>query len=377
LIKEVSSMKTEKTCPFRKYAFLAFLLLILAVLLSCSENSADVLGSASYRGDGTEDPLAVEARKLTTGKLISRVTGAGVVQGREEVWITSETQGTIREILVAPGSEVNSGDPLIRVDDTLAYWEMKRAEQQFKTADFEYRGKKSSFESGAVSEIEYNRSYSTWFSSRSAFEAAAEAYENCTLRSPVAGHVSRMDTTLRPGGYLRSGAAVMKIVNTDEFLMTISLGQGEVGLITPESPADIVVELADRSLRGQGIVMDISAGSDEETGSFPVRIAWKNEWDGLVKPGMTARAEVETVRGEEGIIIPYDCLLEREGKKWVYLALEEEGALRARPREVVPGTRMGNRIRVDGGLEAGDILITSGLTSLYPGAPVKLTFTGQ
>jgi membrane fusion protein, multidrug efflux system len=347
------------------------------VIASCSGSSADELGSASYQGDGTEEPLAVEARKLTAGKLISRITGAGIIQGREEVWITSETQGTIQEVFVVPGAPVNPGDPLLKVDDTLAYWEMKRAEQQFKTADFEYRGTKSSFESGAVSEIEYNRSYSTWFSSRSAFEAASKAYENCTLRAPVAGRVSRMDTSLSPGGYLRSGAAVMKIVNTDEFLMTISLGQREVGLITTESPAEIFIELADRSLRAGGVVLDISAGSDEETGSFPVRIAWKNEWDGLVKPGMTARAEVETVRGEEGIIIPYDSLLEKEGKKWVFLVLEEKGVTRAGPREVVPGTRMGNRIRIDGGLEAGDILITSGLTSLYPGAPVKLTFTGQ
>ncbi len=372
-MRESCIMKSRGSFKPGTARILAAALVLIFGFSSCGGENPDEVASASYKGDGSEEPRPVEALRLVPGKLISRVSGSGVIMGREEAWITSETQGTVTEVFVSPGDFVVKGDPLLRVDDTLAYWDMKRAEQQFKTSDFEYRGKKNSFESGAVSEIEYNRSYASWYTSRAAYEAAVRAYENCTLRAPLAGHVSRMDTTLTPGNFLRQGTAVMKIINTDEFILNIALGQGEVGLISPDAPADVFIDLTDRNLSGKGSVLDISAGSDGETGSFPVRVVWKNTWDGLVKPGMTARVDVETPNTGESIIIPFDSIIEREGKQWVFLAQEEEGFLRARPREVIPGPRLGNRIIISEGLGEGEILITSGLTSLYPGAPVKLS----
>jgi multidrug efflux pump subunit AcrA (membrane-fusion protein) len=62
-----------------------------------------------------------------------------------------------------------------------------------------------------------------------------------------------------------------------------------------------------------------------------------------ILPGMTARVDIETNDVLEGIIIPVDKLIEREGKKWVYLA--EDGIVT--PREVVLGTRLGNRVVVE------------------------------
>ena len=364
----------KKTIAFGKFGIMPFLLLTATMLiLSCRDDPDQVTGT-SYQRDGTEKPRPVEAIELSYGRLINRVSGSGVIMGKDEVWSTAETQGIILEVYVSPGDSVSRGDPLLKVDDTLAFWEMKRAEQQLKTADFEYRGKKNSFESGAVSEVEYNRSYASWYTSRSAYETAVKAYENCTLRAPISGRVSRMDTTLTPGNLLNRGTAVLKIINTEEFLLNIALGQREVGLVNPGSPADVYIELAERTLRAAGTVMDISAGSDGETGSFPVRVSWKNEWGTLVRPGMTARVEIKAVEGEMGIIIPYDSILERDGKEWVFLAQTEEGVLKSYPREIVPGNRLGNRIRIDEGLEEGDSLITSALTSLYPGAPVELTY---
>ena len=350
--------------------------LLTGMLISCGEES-DQVTSASYHGDGTEEPRPVEAVDLHRDKLIKRVNGSGIIRGRDEVWSTSETQGTIVEVFVSPGNYVSKGDPLIKVEDNLAYWEMKRAEQQLKTSDFEYRGKKNSFENGAVSEIEYNRSYSSWFSSRAAYETALQAYEDCTLRAPISGHVSQMDTTLTAGNILNRGTPVMKIINTDEFLLNIALGQREVGLVTLDSPVAVTIELADRVLQAEGRVLDISTGSDGETGSFPLRVVWKNEWDSLVRPGMTARVELQAERGEEGIIIPYDSILEREGKKWVFVALTEGDGVKAYPREIQPGSRLGNRIRIDEGLEEGESLIISALSTLYPGAPVELSYLNE
>ncbi|MDC7223302.1 MAG: efflux RND transporter periplasmic adaptor subunit [Spirochaetales bacterium] len=355
----------------------AILLLIiplgLMVLVSCRPETESVSGASVVEERGNT-PLSVETVPLEYGKLIDRVTGSGVIRGRREGWSIARTEGTITEVFVSPGDYVRTGDPLLKVDDSLAYWEMKRAEQQFKTADFEYRGIKDSFEKGALSELEYNRASSAWYSSRSAFEQATKAYEECTLRAPLSGYVSQMDTTLTAGNLLTRGTVLLKVINTEEFLLTLSLGQREVGMVHPGSEADIFIELAEGTLQSKGEVLDISAGSDGDLGSFPLRVHWPNEWNGRVKPGMTARVEIRTDRAEESLIIPYGSMVERQEKLWVFLAVEENGSYRAEAREVTPGNRLGSRIEIEEGLEEGDILITSALTALYPGANLSLSF---
>jgi membrane fusion protein (multidrug efflux system) len=341
-------------------------------MMSCSQETDEVT-SATYTVREELPPVPVEALNISKGKLITTVTGSGIIRGAEEAWIVSEASGPITQVFVSPGDYVKAGDPLIKVDDNLTYWDMKRAEQQLKTADFEYKGTKDSFEKGAVSQVEYNRAYSAWFNSKAAFEQALNAYNDCTIKAPISGFVSQMDTTLTQGNILNRGTVVLKVVNLEKFVIEISPGQREVGLIKKDYPAKISIDLADSTVISQGKVLDISAGSNERTGSFPVRVTWDNVSESRILPGMTARVDIETNDVLEGIIIPVDKLIEREGKKWVYLA--EDGIVT--PREVVLGTRLGNRVVVEQGLTEGEILISSGFSSLAPGYPVALTILGD
>jgi membrane fusion protein, multidrug efflux system len=348
-------------------------LVLISLLFSC-EKEVDEVGSASYPTGGDTQVIPVEGRLLEYGKLISQVEGSGIVRGREEVWSTSETGGTVTEVLVSPGDYLEEGSPLLTTDDTLAYWDMKRAEQQLKASQFEYEGTKNSFETGAVSELEYNRAYTNWYNSKSSYESALKVYNNSTPRAPISGYVSQMNTSLTPGYLLQPGTPLLKIINTEEFMITLYVGQREVGLIHPGSPGVIYIELADQLLQFKGTLLDISAGSDDNTGNFPVRVIWQGGDDSPVKSGMNGRISLETEGEATTLIVPFDSLVEREGKQWVFLAQKEGEGYRAVVREVTQGRRMGNRIEITTGLEAGEILILTGLNTLYPGAEVKLTY---
>lgn len=350
-------------------------IIVLAMALwivSCGDEP-DETGSVTYRSDRAEEIFSVEAVTMDYDKLIRSVTGSGVIGGREEVWVTSRAEGLIQEVFVSPGDFIEEGDVLLTLEDQLAYWDMKRAEQQFRSSDFEYQGVKRTFDSGAVSEIEYNRSYAAWFAAKSAYEAALRAYEDRTITAPLSGQVSRMDTSLTPGNLMRRGTSLLKIINTEQFIMTISLGQREVGLIHPGSSAEIRIDLAEGVSLGKGSVLDISGGSDGDTGAFPVRIVWPNQWDGKVKPGMTARVILETDNLSPQLIIPWESIVEREGKQWVFIARDDGGVIRAEPVEVILGKRLGNRVEVTEGLSKGDLLVLTGLSGLFPGAALNVT----
>ena len=81
-----------------------------------------------------------------------------------------------------------------------------------------------------------------------------------------------------------------------------------------------------------------------------------------------------TVEGEqEEIIIPVSSIRLRGGEQWVFVAADG----RAEARKIRTGSRLGERIEVLQGLEPDDVLITSGLASLTPEAPVTVTLIGN
>ena len=87
-----------------------------------------------------------------------------------------------------------------------------------------------------------------------------------------------MDTSLTRGNYLNRNTKVLKVINREKYILEIFPGQRDIGLINTDSPVSVYIDLADRTLENRGSVLDISGGSDESTGSFPVRIVWENTW---------------------------------------------------------------------------------------------------
>ena len=358
---------------------------LIMIASSCrADKSEDSVSSASWVAGEDNPVVSVEALTVSRGKLVSTVSGSGVIKGASEAWSISESDGIIEDVFVSPGSYVKEGEIILKVEDDLAYWDMTRAEKQYEMSTLEYKGTKNSFENGGTTEIEYKRVLAEWHNQRLIFEQAKKAYEDCTLKAPISGYVSLMDISLSRGNYLNRNTRVLKLINRDEFVMEIFPGQREIGLISKDSPVSVYVDLADRTLEHKGSILDISGGSDESTGSFPVRILWENVWSGAVLPGMTARVELETNGAVEGILIPFDKVIEREGDLWVFLSVESQESQEAAredgvalARKVRLGARLGNRVIIEEGLSEGDVLISSGFASLSPGKKVNLTLLGK
>ena len=358
---------------------------LLMMISSCSKDkSEDSVSAASWDAGEDNSVVSVEALTVSRGKLVTNVSGSGIIRGASEAWSIAESDGIIEEVYVSPGSYVKEGDPLLKVEDNLAYWDMTRAEKQYEMSTIEYKGTKNSFENGGTTEIEYKRVLAEWHNRRLIFEQAKKAYEDCTLKAPISGYVSVMDTSLSRGNYLNRNTRVLKVVNRENFVLEIFPGQREIGLINKDSPVSVHIELADRILENKGSILDISGGSDESSGSFPVRILWENTWGDEVLPGMTARVEVATNGAVEGIIVPFDKVVERNGDLWVFLSVKESGSDEPAGEEGVVlvrkvrlGARLGNRVMIEEGLQEGDVLITSGFASLSPDKDVKLTLLGK
>ncbi len=80
---------------------------------------AQVKPEATKSGQGQRAPLSVEVATAKEDQLSDDIAAIGSLVSEESVDISAETNGRIVEILFADGTQVNTGDVLFRLDDTL------------------------------------------------------------------------------------------------------------------------------------------------------------------------------------------------------------------------------------------------------------------
>ena len=88
---------------------------------------------------------------------------------------------------------------------------------------------------------------------------------------------------------------------------------------------------------------------------------------------MSAEATIIPATEAEHLIIPSSSIARRDSEDVVFVA--DNGTARVQP--IQAGRRIGTRIEVLEGLQAGDVLIISGITSLSDGDLVAPTIVGE
>ena len=349
-----------------------FVLAILIVFSSCGRGD-DGSSAATWEGEGQGDQaaIAVEALEVTRGSFVNRIEISGLIAGVSEANVVSETSGIIREVRFELGQEVEAGAVLLRLDDTIERLAMEEARSQAETADLELNAAERLAENGNISQADLARARSAAAGAQARYQQALETYQDQTIRAPIDGAVATRDPEVRRGNYLNRGVVVARIVDTERFELSGAVGEREVSYLRPGLSAQVDIPACPNAAP-EARVTAVAAGSDPQTGSFPVVVQWENTCGEPVRSGMTARASIEPEGVEEVMIVPTAAVVQRGEDSIVFIA--QEG--RAMAQTVELGRRFGAKAEVLSGLAIGDAVITSGLSGLEDGDPVDVTTNG-
>lgn len=392
----------------RKLSSVSLTVLFPALLLffGCS-GSSDSEGQEDITGARSKPAIAVEAVRLTRGRLIERIEASGTVEGVREAAIISETEGVIEEVNFKLGQRVDPEETIVQVDAEIARLNMEQARQELETARIDLRTKESLLERGGASRAEVLRSRSTVQGADARYRQAVKAYENCSISSPIAGSVASKSGGISEGNYLSRGSRVARIVDLSSLRLEISVGESMIGLVETGAPASITVPAACEERSFSGKVYAVASGSDPATGSYPVVIEWENECGDRIKSGMSAEAIITPREMEPVLIVPSAAVASRGGRDIVFVAertdkntegedndtegaeapreeeqaedqtSQQEGELIARERKVSLGRRIGNRTELLSGAEEGEVIILTGISGLTDKDPVRVTVVGE
>jgi membrane fusion protein, heavy metal efflux system len=174
------------------------------------------------------------------------------------------------------------------------------------------------------------------------------------LVSPIAGTLVKRD--LRIGGMVdRNGPAPLTVINLERVWVIANIFERELAGLRLGDLAEVTVE-AYPNRNFVGHVTYIGDEVDRITRVVRTRIEVPNP-DHVLKPGMFARAAINTDSAQEVVVAPESAIYEVDGKPVVFVPSGDGGYS---VRQVKLGSRGNETVEILAGLKQGDEVVAKG-----------------
>ncbi|RKX71294.1 hypothetical protein DRP53_02040 [candidate division WOR-3 bacterium] len=307
----------------------------------------------------------VRVEKVTYRAIIQKVTGSGSLRAKRQVEISSQIIGQVKRIYVREGQLVHKGDLLLKLDDISYRAEFKEAQAQLEDARRNFNRKKQLHERRLIPDEELEKAKLALRVAESRFELARDRLARTEIRSPITGRVLSVDVetgeTVLVGTMNNPGTVLFTIADLSQMIAEIEVGETEIPKVKVGQRAIVRVDaLPDTSFPGRVVkvgYMPIKTMTTlERTTDFEVEIEIENP--GLLRPGMSAEAEIMTRTRDHVLTIPIQAIAKRrKGMETITTVfLYQDG--RAIKRRIKTGLGGDQEVEVIEGLKDGDEIIT-------------------
>lgn len=306
------------------------------------------------------------------------VEAIGTLNPYEEVIVSAEVDGILKDVRVDEGTLVSKGMVLAIIDDTDYDLEAKQAEAFFRQVEaslsntrMEYKRKETLYKEELVTKQQFD-DVSTRLSlaeaeverAKASFSLANQRLLKTKIYSPLSGVVK--EKKISAGNYVKKGTALFVIIQTNPLKLNFTVSEKDIGKLRVGQDVLLKVDaLPDREFKGRLSI--IYPSLEERTRTLQVEARILNP-HGFLKPGLFAKVTLYTGAAKSTITIPVTALL-YEGTKVTVFVVEGD---RAKERKVELGSKYGESMEIVEGLKEGELVVTVGQQNLFEGAKVNI-----
>ena len=339
-------------------------LTLVAFSLSNTSCSSDAQ-SKSPEEEEEEIPAApVEATTVETGEIAAFYTGTASLEAEEEALVVAKTGGIVIEILAEEGQYVEEGQPLVKLDDERLTLELSRAEAALAKLRQDYERNEELFQKSLISAVEYERVKSDYETQKAARDLAQLEVTYTTVRAPFSGIIS--ERLIKKGNMVATHAPTFRLTDFDPLLAVMHVPERELNKLRKGQRAELRLD----ALYGEvfpGAIKRISPIVDPTTGTFKVTIEVRDRSRQL-KPGMFGRIRIVYDTRADVLLVPKEAILAEDDESAVYVVRDSMAY-----RQVVEtGYSNDAHMEIISGIEAGDVIITTGQNSLRDSSKVEV-----
>jgi HlyD family secretion protein len=372
------------------------------------------LGIILYFVNTREKPVLISSAPVITKTITQIVSATGRIQPETEVIISPDVSGEIIALPIREGQSVTKGDLLFKINPELLNSQVDQQQaslsaararslqskaQQLK-ADDDLRRTGELYSKQLISESDYTTAKTnaevakaTYQASlfeisrvQSLLEQSREQLSRSTVFSPISGTITLLNNKLGERVVATSqfqGTEVLRIADLNSMEIEVEVNENDIIFVQQGDTARISVD-AYRDKEFKGLVTEIAnmattsmVGTQDEATNFNVTIRILDH-QRLLKPGMSATANIETETVENAVAVPLQSVTVRSASqlmpqsekdqnqqtevrnqnddlKKIVFVLDDKKAV---AREVKTGIADNTHIQIIEGLSTGDEVVS-------------------
>jgi RND family efflux transporter MFP subunit len=396
---------------WRSRGWLAGVVVVSAALTGCGKT-----GSAA--GKAEEGPLPIAVAKVQAKEVRRIIDVTGTLAAVEEATVSSEVEGRVVRIAADLGDRVSAGQPLVVLDPEKLQYRLdqqraalgralarfgvvdveaplpeiektpdvqkalaeraqaeqayRRAEQLRKTellpqqalddADATLKAKRADYESALQNARNLRADIDA---ERATLKLAEASLRDSTIRAPFDAYIQKRLVSL--GAFVKTQTAVMALVKVDPLKLTAEVPEKMAAWVKVGQALSLIVE-AQPGTPIAGEIARLSPAVNPQTRAFPLEGRVPNP-GGILKPGSFARVHIVTDLIEKVLTVPANALQYRYGVNRVFVVQGD----RLKATEIKIGDRVGERIEVVSGVDAGVSIAAKDVERLADGQRITVS----
>jgi membrane fusion protein (multidrug efflux system) len=354
---------------------LLVLTLVLALVGALSYKKYQQIQVQIEQGSQVPPPISVTAATAEAAQWQRRIKAIGTLVAFQGVNVTTEVSGVITSINFDSGKEIKEASLLVELDNRTETANLEAAKARFDAADSQYRRLLKLKDQSFVTSNEIDKQASLVDIGKAEIRVAEVALAKKQIYSPFLGKLGIREVDL--GQYVAPGDTIVTLLSLDKLYLDFTLPEVNFrDLVLDQS-----IEFKVRSYPDELFTAKVESWNpqlDANTRNIAIRAVVDNR-KRLLAPGMFADMNVRSRNKVPVLTVPETAIFYNIYGEAVYILEKQpasdggtEADFRLAARQVDVAYRNNGIAGVKSGLEAGDIVVTSGQLKLYPSLRVAI-----
>jgi membrane fusion protein (multidrug efflux system) len=341
--------------------------LALAVAIALGAGVWGVRSCKAPDGAGPDAPdraLRAEVWVAAASPVQETVKTVGTLVANESVNVVPELSRRLVAVDVAEGTEVEAGALLFKLDDADLRAQLAQLQvQRNLAARTEQRQRELlEYEKKALSQQAYDQARSELDDLDAQIGMLRVTLAKTEIRAPFHARVGLR--RVREGAWVTPETLLTTLQDTSRMKVDFALPERYAGQVAAGQPFTFALD--GRGEHFTGSVVAVEAAIDAQSRSLVVRGLAENP-SGALLPGAFVSVELPIARAAQGILVPAEAIVPSATGQSVYVVRDGKAEL----QEVEIGLRTRESVEVLRGIDVGDVVVTSNLLRVRPGARIE------
>jgi len=372
---QVSDQPERSPKPRLWIRILVVILLLLAIAAPLAYIKGQQFQQLAAEGSQLPPPISVTVAEAASNRWNRQIRAVGTLVAFQGVDITTEESGIVTSINFASGDEVESGSLLVELDNRTEMANLESARAQFEADNSQYQRLLKLKDQSFVTKNDIDTQASLVDIAEARINVAKTALSKKRIYAPFSGKLGIRQVDL--GEYVAPGSTIVTLLSLDKLYLDFTLPESNF----KDLVGDQLIEFKVRSYPDQVFSARVETWNpqlDANTRNISIRALVDNR-KRLLAPGMFADMQVRSRRQLQVLTVPETSVFYNIYGEAVYILERPEASekdpqpdFRLAARQVDVAYRNRGIAGIASGIEAGDMVVTSGQLKLYPNLRVAV-----